>query len=54
MTLPTVSLPTTAIAVVAHGADDIRVEDVAVAAAAENEALVSIAYGGICDSDLHY
>lgn len=54
MTLPTVSMPTTAVAVVAHGADDIRVEDVAVAAAAENEALVSIAYGGICGSDLHY
>ena len=43
-----------ALAVVAHAAGDLRVEQVAVRAPAPNEALVRISYGGICGSDLHY
>jgi len=41
-------------AVVAHGADDLRVEDVPEPSPALDEAIVEIAYGGICGSDLHY
>lgn len=42
------------LAVVAHAADDLRVEDAGVVVPAANEAVVRIAYGGICGSDLHY
>lgn len=42
------------LAVVAHGKDDLRVEAIAEPSAAPDEAVVSIAYGGICGSDLHY
>ena len=41
-------------AVVAHAADDLRVEDIGAVAPAADEAVVEIAYGGICGSDLHY
>ncbi|WP_448720794.1 alcohol dehydrogenase catalytic domain-containing protein [Microbacterium natoriense] len=42
------------LAVVAHAADDLRVEDAGAPVPAADEALVRIAYGGICGSDLHY
>lgn len=44
----------TTTAVVAHGAGDLRVEQVPLRAPAPNEAIVAVAYGGICGSDLHY
>lgn len=40
--------------VVAHGAGDLRVEDLAEPTPADDEAVVEIAFGGICGSDLHY
>ncbi len=39
---------------VAHGKGDLRIEDIPLAAADADEAVVEIAYGGICGSDLHY
>jgi L-idonate 5-dehydrogenase len=45
---------TTATAVVAHAANDLRVEAIEVPAPAAHEAQIAIAYGGICGSDLHY
>ncbi|WP_328609220.1 L-idonate 5-dehydrogenase [Amycolatopsis sp. NBC_00345] len=45
---------TTTTAVVAHAADDLRVEPIAVRAPGPADAVVAIAYGGICGSDLHY
>ena len=42
------------IAVVAHAADDLRVEEIEEPRPAPDEAIVEIAYGGICGSDLHY
>lgn len=47
-------LPATAAAVIAHAAGDLRIEDVPVSAPAPDEAVVEVAYGGICGSDLHY
>ena len=41
-------------AVVAHAADDLRIEDVGEPAPAADEAIVEVAYGGVCGSDLHY
>jgi L-idonate 5-dehydrogenase len=49
-----VQLPAMAPAVVAHSAGDLRIEDVPVLAPASDEAVVEIAFGGICGSDLHY
>ncbi|MFG3025307.1 L-idonate 5-dehydrogenase [Streptomyces sp. NPDC048254] len=46
--------PSTTTAVVAHGADDVRIERVAVRSPEPGEAVVAVAYGGICGSDLHY
>ncbi|MET7572001.1 L-idonate 5-dehydrogenase [Streptomyces sp. NPDC005492] len=46
--------PRTTIAVVAHGADDVRVERVVVRPPEPHEVVVSVAHGGICGSDLHY
>ncbi|MEV4729862.1 L-idonate 5-dehydrogenase [Saccharopolyspora sp. NPDC049426] len=46
--------PRTTTAVVAHGPGDLRVETVPVDRARPDEALIGIAYGGICGSDLHY
>lgn len=45
---------TTATAVVAHAANDLRVETIEVPAPLAHEAQIAIAYGGICGSDLHY
>lgn len=42
------------LAVIAHAADDLRVEQVPEPEPAPDEAVVAIAYGGICGSDLHY
>ena len=47
-------LPAIAAAVVAHAAGDLRIEDVPVSAPAPDEAVVEVAFGGICGSDLHY
>lgn len=44
----------TNLAVVAHGKDDLRVDSIGEPDPAPDEAVVSIAYGGICGSDLHY
>ncbi|MCA4131210.1 L-idonate 5-dehydrogenase [Arthrobacter sp. M4] len=52
--MPTVALPASAPAVVVHSAGDLRIEDVSLSAPAAHEAVVEIAYGGICGSDLHY
>jgi L-idonate 5-dehydrogenase len=48
------TVPAKALSVVAHGAQDLRVEEMAVAAPKPDEAVIRIAYGGICGSDLHY
>jgi L-idonate 5-dehydrogenase len=40
--------------VVAHAAGDLRIEEVPVAVPGTDEAVVEIALGGICGSDLHY
>ncbi len=42
------------LAVVAHAAGDLRVEEVPEPAPGEDHAVVAVAYGGICGSDLHY
>lgn len=42
------------LAVVAHARDDLRVEEVPEPQPRADEAVVAIAYGGICGSDLHY
>lgn len=42
------------LAVVAHGADDLRIEDLGEVSPRADEAVVMIAYGGVCGSDLHY
>lgn len=47
-------VPETALGVVAHAAGDLRVEEVPVPRPEANQAVVRIAYGGICGSDLHY
>ncbi|MCI3273483.1 zinc-binding dehydrogenase [Streptomyces cylindrosporus] len=46
--------PRTTLAVVAHGADDVRIERVALRPPEPHEAVLSVAHGGICGSDLHY
>ena len=48
------ALPATTAAVVAHAAGDLRIEDIPVAAPASDEAVIEVAFGGICGSDLHY
>lgn len=52
MTDSTSSRTTTA--VVAHGANDLRLDTVTVRDPRPGEAVIRIAYGGICGSDLHY
>ncbi|MGO4474562.1 L-idonate 5-dehydrogenase [Arthrobacter sp. M-10] len=47
-------LPQSSPAVVAHAAGDLRIEDIALVVPAPDQAVVEIAYGGICGSDLHY
>jgi L-idonate 5-dehydrogenase len=53
MTLAPASRRTT-LGVVAHGPGDLRVEDVPLAEPGSSEAVVAVAYGGVCGSDLHY
>ncbi|AIY00736.1 sorbitol dehydrogenase [Arthrobacter sp. PAMC 25486] len=48
------NFPVSAPAVVAHGKGDLRIEDVALVQPGADQAVVEIAYGGICGSDLHY
>jgi L-idonate 5-dehydrogenase len=48
------AIPDRALAVVAHAIKDLRVEQVPVPSPRPDEAVVRIAYGGICGSDLHY
>lgn len=50
----TSALPRESPGVVAHAAHDLRLEPVPLRPPAEDEAVVKIAYGGICGSDLHY
>ncbi|MFF1386092.1 L-idonate 5-dehydrogenase [Arthrobacter sp. NPDC058288] len=52
--LPVGALPVSGPAVVAHAAGDLRIDDVPVPAPAAGEAVVEVAFGGICGSDLHY
>lgn len=47
-------LPATAAAVVAHAAGDLRIQHIPVSAPAADQAVVEVAFGGICGSDLHY
>jgi L-idonate 5-dehydrogenase len=47
-------MTTTTTAVVAHAANDLRLDQRELRAPTASEALVQIAYGGICGSDLHY
>lgn len=48
------TVPAKTLAVVAHSAKDLRVEEMPAAAPKPDEAVIRIAYGGICGSDLHY
>ena len=48
------TIPAQTLGVVAHAKDDLRVELVDVPQPAAHQALVEVAYGGICGSDLHY
>ncbi|MFF2246942.1 L-idonate 5-dehydrogenase [Arthrobacter sp. NPDC058130] len=52
--LPVPVLPVAGLAVVAHAAGDLRIEEVPLPAPAPEEAVIEVAYGGICGSDLHY
>jgi L-iditol 2-dehydrogenase/L-idonate 5-dehydrogenase len=47
-------IPAASAAVVAHAAGDLRIEHVPVPAPGPSEAVVEVAFGGICGSDLHY
>ena len=42
------------LAVVAHGRDDLRVDTLAEPDPSPSDAVVAIAFGGVCGSDLHY
>ncbi|MGN7187303.1 alcohol dehydrogenase catalytic domain-containing protein [Microbacterium enclense] len=44
----------TNLAVVAHAADDLRIVDTGEPIPDADEAVVAVAYGGVCGSDLHY
>jgi len=48
------TLPSSSLGVVTHGKDDLRIEPVERASVQPDQAVVHIAYGGICGSDLHY
>jgi 2-desacetyl-2-hydroxyethyl bacteriochlorophyllide A dehydrogenase len=48
------SVPDASLGVVAHAAGDLRVEPVPEREPGNDEAVVEIAFGGICGSDLHY
>jgi threonine dehydrogenase-like Zn-dependent dehydrogenase len=53
-TTPDVRIPDEAVGLVVYAAGDVRVEPVPVRAPRPDEAVVEVAYGGICGSDLHY
>lgn len=42
------------VGVVVHSAGDVRVQELAEPQASADEAVIEIAYGGVCGSDLHY
>ena len=44
----------TNLAVVAHAADDLRIDDIGEPIPDADEAVVAVAFGGVCGSDLHY
>jgi L-idonate 5-dehydrogenase len=48
------TVPTSSPAVVAHAANDLRIDDLPLRSPAADEAVVEVTYGGICGSDLHY
>jgi L-idonate 5-dehydrogenase len=48
------SLVPVSLGVVVHAARDLRVEPVPLGEPAADEAVVQVAYGGVCGSDLHY
>lgn len=48
------ALPNSGPAVVAHAANDLRIDELTLAAPATDEAVIEVHYGGICGSDLHY
>jgi len=50
----TPELPTETLAVTIHAQDDLRVETIPLETAAADEAVVRVAFGGVCGSDLHY
>lgn len=52
--MPGFQLPLSSPAVVAHGAGDLRIEDIPLRVPAPDQSVVEILYGGICGSDLHY
>lgn len=53
-TVEDTAIPATTLGVVAHAKGDLRVEEVRVPDPAPDQAVVRIAFGGICGSDLHY
>ena len=53
-TLPSTDIPAETLGVVAHAAGDLRVEATLLRHPGPSDAVVEIAYGGICGSDLHY
>ena len=50
----TEELPASGPALVAHAAGDLRIDEVPLLEPAADEAVVEVAFGGICGSDLHY
>ena len=50
----TIALPAASPGIVVHAAGDLRVEPVPLHAPTAADAVVEVAYGGICGSDLHY
>lgn len=48
------ALPVSTAAVLAYAAGDLRIVQVPVSAPAPDEAVIEVAFGGICGSDLHY
>jgi L-idonate 5-dehydrogenase len=50
----TTANPRTTTAVVAHGAGDLRVEELPLPEPRPDQAVIAIVYGGVCGSDLHY
>ncbi|MGK3958675.1 alcohol dehydrogenase catalytic domain-containing protein, partial [Arthrobacter sp. R4] len=52
--LPVPGLPVSGVAVVAHARGDLRIEEVPLVPPGPGEAVIEVAFGGICGSDLHY